>query len=84
MLEKQHAQSYKEKNRQIEELKLRERHHSYIFGDAIRFIYNPTCFCTVIIRSGLRSSRWIYVGLPRIRLQMKRETQMYCHEVKFI
>lgn len=45
MLEKQHAQSYKEKNRQIEELKLRERHHSYIFGDAIQFIYNPTCIC---------------------------------------
>ena len=38
---KQHAESCKEKDREIQELKLTKRHHSYVFRDALRFIYSP-------------------------------------------
>ena len=36
-----HVHSCKEKDLEIQELKLRERHHDIIFRDALRYIYHP-------------------------------------------
>ena len=36
-----HAQDVERYQKEIQELKLRERHHDIIFRDALRYIYHP-------------------------------------------